>query len=269
MPSFDDLKRINKANSIINRSNLNMGLRPMYLELAEDEPETLESASFASKVDDSLRTAKDNQVITAEEYYSNRSSFLDDSYYEEDLDEDLYQDDYYEEEYSEDLERAQYQPNHFFDAAQLNSKPLFESYPAAVAPQQTNTLPFAKTVMLTSFAVIISVYFIFAFKPVSTATESKQATQEETKIQKLTKVVNSTEPRSLIITSGDFGAKSEAEAYQEDLKAKLGVPLKLVKRGASYSVQIGPAYADHDDALIVFDELSRYSVENLSIKIAS
>ena len=92
MPSFDDLKRINKANSIINRSNLNMGLRPMYLELAEDEPETLESASFASKVDDSLRTAKDNQVITAEEYYSNRSSFLDDSYYEEDLDEDLYQD---------------------------------------------------------------------------------------------------------------------------------------------------------------------------------
>ena len=63
--------------------------------------------------------------------------------------------------------------------------------------------------------------------------------------------------------------KSSAETYKKALNDKLGVPLKVVKHENSFSVQIGPAYANHDDALLVFDELSRYSVKNLSIKIAS
>jgi hypothetical protein len=120
----------------------------------------------------------------------------------------------------------------------------------------------------TSTFVGYEVFLIFTFKPVSTAPDINKKL-DETKLQELTKTVNSNEPRSLIITSGNFLKKSAAESYKKALNSKLGVPLKIVADENTFSVQIGPAYANHEDALLVFDELSRYSVKKLSIKVAA
>lgn len=70
----------------------------------------------------------------------------------------------------------------------------------------------------------------------------------------------------LIITSGLFAKQYDASQRQKELKDRLGVPLKLVEIDNFYTIQIGPSYDNHEDALLVFDELSRYSVGNLSLR---
>lgn len=296
MPSFEDLQRINKANSIINRSNISIGLRPMYLHaeveeqhedeklyqeyyqeeyeedfsieevlVSEFEKESSLSPNLRREIKEKLLETQARDIVTAEEYYLKKA--------EQDEEHEYYQEQLDEEEYIEETSQENsYTTTNFFDADELDSEPLFET-----AARYKNTesytksqlpLSFSKTVMYTACAVIAAVYLIFTFKPVSTA-PVQQASFEETKLQELTKTVNSKEPRSLIITSGSFLNESEANSYQKALKDKLGVPLKLVKDGQTFSIQIGPAYANHDDALLVFDELSRYSVKNLSIKVAS
>ena len=277
MPSYEDLKRINKANSIINRSNLSIGLRPMHLEGDDGYEESsqrinrLESGRLKSEVDRLLQDAKENDIITAEEYYASKNYPSQARYEREYSEEQEFEPEYYEAEYFEEevqetkKQEVNFQQNQYFDAETLNSRPLFETYPQQ---NQSSNVSFSKTLLYTSCAVIASIYLIFTFKPVSTASDTNKSV-EQTKLQKLTKTVSSTEARSLIITSGNFLTKANAESYLSALKAKLGVPLELVKNDKTYSIQIGPAYANHDDALLVFDELSRYSVEELSIKIAS
>lgn len=314
MPSFDDLKRINKANSIINRSNISIGLRPMYLH-ADSEPEEQEeyyeeeayyeedfdiekveieldndyedesfernplSQGLRREIRDKLKETQARDIVTAEEYYLKKAQDEEQGqsyseFYEEQNNFEPQQEQTY---YYEPAQQNVYEEKrNFFDADELNSEPLFETAARAKASENfisqeckpQGALSFSKTVMYTAFAVIAAVSLIFTFKPATTAPVTK-ANFEETKLQELTKTVSSTEPRSLIITSGSFVKEDSAINYQKSLKSKLGVPLKLVKDGSTFSIQIGPAYANHDDALLVFDELSRYSVENLSIKVAS
>jgi hypothetical protein len=300
MPSFEDLQRINKANSIINRSNISIGLRPMYLHDDVEEQQLVDekfyeeyyeedfsieevpvsefdseeefefekhnslSPNLRREIKEKLLETQTRDIVTAEEYYLKKAQQEDQEYYEEHIE---------EEEYLEKASQENsYASTNFFDADELDAEPLFET---AAKYKNTETLyksqsplSFSKTVMYTACAIIAAVYLIFTFKPVSTAPVT-QTNFEETKLQELTKTVNSKEPRSLIITSGSFLNESEADSYQKALKDRLGVPLKLVKDGQTFSIQIGPAYANHNDALLVFDELSRYSVKNLSIKVAS
>lgn len=280
MPSFEDLKRINQANSIINRSNLSIGLRPMYLqddeeEILEPEDQTLEQENFYTEevtideaFDNGLKGSlasfeTSNSFMTAEEFYAEHPEI--ESAYERLEDEDEYQEDVYEK-LSENNSRDK---RNFFDAEELDAKPLFETSSNFIASSSApSNFSFSKTVLYTATAVLATVFLIFTFKPVSTAPDSHK-NFEETKLQKLTKEVHSKELRSLIITSGSFFNKREAELYRDALNEKLGVPLEVIEQGKTFSIQIGPAYANHDDALVVFDELSRYSVENLSIKVAS
>lgn len=297
MPSYEDLRRINKANSIINRSNRNIGVRPMYLNDLEEEKvrrpeqfyqqeqfqieeeqvdlteELLNESSLSDQLRDEIREkvkeTVQRDIVTAEEYYLQKAQALEsNSYFEEQIiedDLDAVSEFHYHQQES-------MKPN-FFDADELDSEPLFETAAKAKAGfQEIETKPtsfnFSKTVLYTACGVIAAVFLIFTFKPVSTATDQNQSF-EQTKLQELTQVVDSKLPRSLIITSGIFSKKSAAETYKKSLKEKLGVDLQVVEHNKNFSVQIGPAYANHDDALMVFDELSRYSVKNLSIKIAS
>jgi hypothetical protein len=293
MPSFEDLQRINKANSIINRSNISIGLRPMYLQAEIDEQEEIYEEEYVAEqynedfnieevetsefekdsrlsnnlkreIREKLFESQKRDIVTAEEYYLKKAEV------EEELLEEQYNQNYYEE--AEPAQKTYYEKRDFFDADELSAEPLFETAArhknteSLIRPQAN--LSFSKTVAYTACAVIAAVYLIFTFKPVSTAPNTDKVF-EETKLQELTKIVSSAEKRSLIITSGSFLEQSQASSYQKALKDRLGVPLKLVKDGQTFSIQIGPAYANHDDALVVFDELSRYSVKNLSIKVAS
>jgi len=76
-------------------------------------------------------------------------------------------------------------------------------------------------------------------------------------------------PTGLKICSGNFKTHKEAEKYRRVLSERLGVPLQTIKDGISYTVQIGPEYENHSDALVVFEELSRYAVVNLSLRANS
>jgi hypothetical protein len=297
MPSYEDLRRINKANSIINRSNRDIGVRPMYLNDFEEEQqarlqekyyqqeqfeieeeqvdlteELLNESSLSYQLRDEIREkvkeTVQRDIVTAEEYYLEKANALEsNSYFEEQILDETIDQDEFQYHQQENLK-----PN-FFDAAELDSEPLFETAAKAKAGyQEIKSRPsdfnFSKTVLYTACGVIAAVFLIFTFKPVSTATDQNQSF-EQTKLQELTQVVDSKLPRSLIITSGNFSKKASAQTYKKSLKEKLGVDLQVVEHNKTFSVQIGPAYANHDDALMVFDELSRYSVENLSIKIAS
>lgn len=71
---------------------------------------------------------------------------------------------------------------------------------------------------------------------------------------------------SLLITSGHFISEKEARDYKAELKSRVGIDLKLLKIGDIYTVQVGPSYPTHEDALLVFDELSRYAVADLSLR---
>lgn len=231
-------------------------------------------------IKEKLREAKEKEIITAEEYYAQASSLDEDfcieefssiqeeqEYFEEEEEES----EYYQEEQSPKAEIYYKEPRNFFDAEELNAEPLFASSHKNSKAEEfkvQTSLPFSKAAIYTACAIIAAVFLIFTFKPVSTAPDINKKL-DETKLQELTKTVNSNEPRSLIITSGNFLKKSAAESYKKALNSKLGVPLKIVADENTFSVQIGPAYANHEDALLVFDELSRYSVKKLSIKIAA
>lgn len=73
--------------------------------------------------------------------------------------------------------------------------------------------------------------------------------------------------RGLVITSASFQNATTAERYRLRLARKLGVELKVIKDGSQFTVQIGPSYKNKEDAIVVFDELSRYSVKDLSLRL--
>lgn len=75
--------------------------------------------------------------------------------------------------------------------------------------------------------------------------------------------------KSFVITSGIFKKLNQANKYRDELAIRLGVPLKVIKAENFYTIQIGPNYKEHEDVLMVFDELARYSIKNLSIKMQS
>ncbi len=79
----------------------------------------------------------------------------------------------------------------------------------------------------------------------------------------------STGEKNFVITSGIFKKQSQANKYRDELAIRLGVPLKVIRTENFYTIQIGPNYKEHEDVLMVFDELARYSIKNLSIKMQS
>lgn len=70
-----------------------------------------------------------------------------------------------------------------------------------------------------------------------------------------------------IISSGIFQNTGEANKYKNELSQKLGIPLKVVKTDSFYTIQIGPNYQEQEDVLVVFDELARYDIKNLSVRM--
>ena len=245
MASFDELEKLNLANSIINRSNLSLGLRPMQipkLKNVELDPREIE---------------KQNQ-IHQEEQFSIEAVAVDP--------EEFIEFEEFELEAAEvEIEHEAYEeaqtPQETFPPKTVIDKEIQNRFP------EMSSRGFNKITLYTSLAVICAVFFVFAFKPVSTASNS--GSLEETDVEIITKIDASKGQKNLVICSGNFKSKQQALDYKKSLAARLGVPLQVIDNEGSYSVQIGPAYGKHADALLVFDELSRYSVKNLSIKVAT
>lgn len=115
------------------------------------------------------------------------------------------------------------------------------------------------TIVVTIIASVILAYGLFYF---ISHQESKPSRLSARKIE----TAHKNQPE-LVISSGNFASADEAKKYMDRLSRKLGVELKILKNGSQYSVQIGPSYANKEDAIVVFDELSRYSVRDLSLRL--
>jgi hypothetical protein len=74
--------------------------------------------------------------------------------------------------------------------------------------------------------------------------------------------------KPLVITTGSFDDFASAEKHKQTLSERLGVPLKIINDKNKFIIQIGPSYENHDDAFLVFDELSQYSIGKLSVRFA-
>ena len=108
----------------------------------------------------------------------------------------------------------------------------------------------------------ILIYFGFLlFNP-------NKSTSQFNKAEILSKEAFSHSDKALVITTGSFDDESAAETYKQSLSERLGVPLKIINDKNKFIIQIGPSYENHDDAFLVFDELSQYSIGKLSVRFA-
>ena len=95
-----------------------------------------------------------------------------------------------------------------------------------------------------------------------------KSTAQLNKAEILSKEAFAHSDKSLIITTGSFDDETSADLFKNDLSERLGVPLKTIKDKNKFIIQIGPSYENHDDAFLVFDELSQYSIGKLSVRFA-
>ncbi len=76
----------------------------------------------------------------------------------------------------------------------------------------------------------------------------------------------SSENRSLAICTGLYSKRSEAQAHKEAVERITGDTVRIIKTGKSYTLQIGESYKRPEDAYLVFDELLKYPLKDLSIQ---
>jgi hypothetical protein len=79
--------------------------------------------------------------------------------------------------------------------------------------------------------------------------------------------VLSPKDKSVIISKGTYNDIKDAQEAKSKLFELTGTDIKIIKENNFYTLQIGPEYKNHDDALVVFDELSKYSLADLAIRL--
>jgi hypothetical protein len=199
MISLEELEKLRLANSIIERGNRKLGLRPIYannIALKEKVNSTRIKTSRLKKI--SL-----NQV-----------------------------------------------------ASQLQQEKLIKQKPLT----NNSKKYFLNISALVSVCVLIYFGFLM-FNP-------NKSTAQLNKAEILSKEAFAHSDKALIITTGSFDDENSAESYKQNLSERLGVPLKILKDKNKFLIQIGPSYENHDDAFLVFDELSQYSIGKLSVRFA-
>jgi len=199
MISIEELEKLRIANSIIERGNKRLGLRPIYannISLKQKQNSTLAKTSR-------LKRLTLNQVAT-----------------------------------------------------QLQQEKKLKNSSLSNAPKK---FFYNMSAVLGTFILI---YFGFLmFNP-------NKSTAQLNKAEILSKEAFSHSDKALVITTGSFDDEESAENHLQSLSERLGVPLKIISDKSKFLIQIGPSYEDHDDAFLVFDELSQYSIGKLSVRFA-
>jgi hypothetical protein len=100
--------------------------------------------------------------------------------------------------------------------------------------------------------------------------QSRSSTDfDKTKLQDpLSKVqanFNFEKDSELLITKGMYKNRIDAEKSKRYLERRIGGELKVINTGNYFTVQLGPNYKNPEDAFIVFDELTKYGLKELSI----
>ena len=74
--------------------------------------------------------------------------------------------------------------------------------------------------------------------------------------------------KPVLIAAGTYSSLDEAIEAKRKLAKLTGDALKIIKskKARTYSIQIGPRYTDYEDTMIVFEELVKYRIEDLSVR---
>ncbi len=125
-----------------------------------------------------------------------------------------------------------------------------------------------RVILYALVAVGIIYALMFVFKPAAVNSGMTAETQSNSRIDETSTGIFK-QTHGIVITTGNFLTLAEAEKFKQELSEKLGVPLEILHDSKYFTVQIGPSYENRADALIVFDELSRYSIGNLMLRSAA
>lgn len=151
-----------------------------------------------------------------------------------------------------------------FNTGELIQTPLNKQTSPEISTGRKFTLDFKIKAILPGLSIIIMLALGYSLFAIVTHTDSntKPTRLSEIKARNIPKAA-----RALVISSGDFKNLETAEKYKDRLAKKLGIEMKVLKDHNRYTVQIGPSYSNKEDAIVVFDELSRYSVKDLSLRL--
>lgn len=72
--------------------------------------------------------------------------------------------------------------------------------------------------------------------------------------------------KPVYISAGTYKSRGEASIASKKVARVTGESTRVVQSGKFYTVQIGAGYDDHDDAYLVFEELIKYPLADLSIR---
>lgn len=116
--------------------------------------------------------------------------------------------------------------------------------PIAIPRTKKKTFPWI-FVLIFAFALIM---FCFALKP----------KEDNLSLNKIS--------REIFISSGNFASEEEAKKARKQLGTRLEVPLTIIQSAHTWIIKIGPTYSNHEDALLVLDELDKYGIEDLALR---
>lgn len=262
MLTLDELKKLQEANKLLNLRYKELGLKPIDFSLSDSSVEDyLANTSFNRA--EQLESAS---IQNAKTYLQNTKSETLPLEISEPIEE-------IEETSLETVEaiKEPEQNTNFESFEDLETEILAEETPKSEPSGETRTA--AKKFFLVIIALVF-VFIIINIGPKDSSKEKKKMKISFAKNEKVEKkgplkiisVNNPTKTKPYIITSGVYTSKDLAKEAKRLLADVTDVPLKIKQLDSYFTVQIGSAYKDFDNAVIVYRELSKYSIKDLAIK---
>lgn len=132
---------------------------------------------------------------------------------------------------------------------------------------KVNTKAIGRLIIFSVITLIIIAISVFFFKNYQSGNNIEKIIEKATSSkQPFSHTKFERKEKPALITSGVFQIKAEAEIAKKELSKLAGNALKVVKIDDYYTIRIGPRYNNYENALLVFTELQKYPIKDISIK---
>ncbi len=224
----EELKKLQDANKILNERYSDLGLKPLDFPLPNPDQAPLDEFLNDDYVIDDIHP--DFHNIPQEEANEIESLLLDEALVNEVIDD-------YE-----------------IEGSQEDEAPRFVLVKRFVLP----------------VLILAGIIFIISSELRESLFKTEELKEEVTyakpvKRKNMVQVI-SVNDRPYIISSGSYKTREEAKSAKNELAKIAGTSLRLKFLKDYYTVQIGPAYKEFDNAVLVYKELSKYPIKDLSIR---
>lgn len=144
-------------------------------------------------------------------------------------------------------------------ASEVRKEVIKERKEESKKPNNASLFPL---IILFSLLLLVGGFYLFK---IQSKTAFDDTLPSKNTIVKLNDNFDLEKDPELIITKGSYANRTEAEKAKRYLERRIGGDLKVINTGNFFTVQLGPNYINHEDAFIVFDELAKYGLKDLSI----